>query len=196
MRKFLFIGDSLTYGYDVPSGLGWVELLNKFWQQNGLDIEVTNAGVNGDTLQGIYNRLEQMEINQYSYIFFMGGSNDILMGRDAESCFQKVKNLCKYIKEQSTAKVYVGIPMESIVDDGLYNITIKSYRQMILTQLPYLSLGIEKNCILDFFKLLHDVLLTKDIVYAGDVHPNEKGYRIMAKYALKSIELFPKKQGK
>ena len=33
-QKVLFIGDSLTRGYDVPYGKGWVELLKAYFEKS------------------------------------------------------------------------------------------------------------------------------------------------------------------
>ena len=59
-QKVLFIGDSLTRGYDVPYGKGWVELLKAYFEKStatneSAKITMVNAGVDGATLQAIYN---------------------------------------------------------------------------------------------------------------------------------------------
>lgn len=47
--QILFLGDSLTRGYDVPYGQGWVELLEKKLYPH----TCYNAGVDGASLQAI-----------------------------------------------------------------------------------------------------------------------------------------------
>ena len=51
-QRVLFIGDSLTRGYDVPYGKGWVELLQAHFEKNitangGSKPMLVNAGVDG-----------------------------------------------------------------------------------------------------------------------------------------------------
>ena len=76
--KILFIGDNLIKG---SVGVNWVKRLavkNPEWS-------VENAGVNGDTLIRIKQRLyKKLETNNYDVIFFEAGINDLLipaMGR-------------------------------------------------------------------------------------------------------------------
>ena len=45
-------------------------------------ITMVNAGVDGATLQAIYNNLERaLHDSSYDAVFIMGGTNDILHGR-------------------------------------------------------------------------------------------------------------------
>lgn len=41
-QKVLFIGDSLTRGYDVPYGKGWVELLKAYFEKARQLMKVQN----------------------------------------------------------------------------------------------------------------------------------------------------------
>lgn len=48
-------------------------------------ITMVNAGVDGATLQAIYNNLERaLHDSSYDAVFIMGGTNDILHGRTAK----------------------------------------------------------------------------------------------------------------
>lgn len=111
MATYIFLGDSLTHGYGVPEGQGWVELLAHDLAFKGSYIE--NHGIDGDTLQGMYNRLERILSIQVrpseahessglaegdasktaSILCLLGGTNDILMGRSADYCFKKLQGL-------------------------------------------------------------------------------------------------------
>ena len=111
MDTCIFLGDSLTHGYGVPEGQGWVELLAHDLAFKGSYME--NHGIDGDTLQGMYNRLERILSAQVrppeahessglaegnasktaSILCLLGGTNDILMGRSADYCFKKLQGL-------------------------------------------------------------------------------------------------------
>jgi lysophospholipase L1-like esterase len=71
--KILFIGDGLVRG---SVGVNWIKRLsikNPGWQ-------VENAGVNGETLTKIKQRLDKkLANNQYDIIFFEAGMNDLLI---------------------------------------------------------------------------------------------------------------------
>src|SRR5580692_2284230 len=45
------LGDSLTAGYGLPPGQGFAEALARALKAKGWDVEVTNAGVSGETAE-------------------------------------------------------------------------------------------------------------------------------------------------
>lgn len=73
-------GDSLTTGYNLAPGEGWVDLLNRetphLW---------VNAGVAGDTSTGLLVRLQSQALPQKpDMVLFMGGDNDIMLTGSAD----------------------------------------------------------------------------------------------------------------
>ncbi|MET0466390.1 MAG: SGNH/GDSL hydrolase family protein [Chitinophagaceae bacterium] len=72
--QILFIGDSIIRG---TVGVNWVnDLANAFPEWN-----ITNQGVNGDTLVKINHRMEAtfQKGASYDYVVFYGGANDLLI---------------------------------------------------------------------------------------------------------------------
>ena len=71
--KLLFIGNSITKG---EIGQSFVDLFKEQYP----DWEITNAGVNGDTLRGISSRVaKEAESNNYDFIVIEAGYNDIIL---------------------------------------------------------------------------------------------------------------------
>src|SRR6185436_7237491 len=54
----LVYGDSLSAGYGLPGGKGWVNLLAGRLQGERLDYKVANASISGETALGGRNRIE------------------------------------------------------------------------------------------------------------------------------------------
>ena len=52
------LGDSLTAGYGLPDGQGFVPQLQAWLDDAGADVEIVNAGVSGDTTAGGLARLD------------------------------------------------------------------------------------------------------------------------------------------
>ncbi|WP_251441863.1 SGNH/GDSL hydrolase family protein [Veillonella intestinalis] len=176
MKNILCIGDSLTRGYDVPYGQGWVELLQ---QELGKAGQIVNAGVDGATLQAIFNNVERVLSEQtYDIVCIMGGTNDILHGRSAEDCYFNMLRSVKRIQKVG-ADVIIGLAPQIDCDpDGedavlvAYNTQLKQYCQ---------NHGITY---IDFYATIAEADQRGEILYAGDVHPNELGYRYMFETAL------------
>lgn len=74
-HKWVFLGDSLTYGYGVQRRQTWVSLCG---EQSGL--EMINAGVTGDTTGGMLARFQTEVLpHRPTHLFLMGGANDIFL---------------------------------------------------------------------------------------------------------------------
>ena len=210
MATYIFLGDSLTHGYGVPEGQGWVELLAHDLAFKGSYME--NHGIDGDTLQGMYNRLERILSIQVrpseahessglaegdasktaSILCLLGGTNDILMGRSADYCFKKLQGL-------------VGLWEDSLGIDGV-DLTNQG-RGLVVALLPPLDYDpFDQNPILeaynakirfyaesrglaliDFYTPLKEASDFGLVVYEGDVHPNSLGYKIMYQAAKESL---------
>ena len=76
----LALGDSLTAGYGLPESDGLVAQLNAWLAKNGVDAQVLNAGVSGDTTAGGLARVEwSLDPEVQAMIVTLGG-NDLLRG--------------------------------------------------------------------------------------------------------------------
>ena len=202
MDTYIFLGDSLTHGYGVPEGQGWVELLAHDLAFTGSYME--NHGIDGDTLQGMYNRLERILSAQVrapepykssglaegnasktaSILCLFGGTNDILMGRSADYCFKKLQGLVGLWEDS------LGMDRVDLISQG---------RGLVVALLPPLDYDpFDQNPILeaynakirsyaenrglaliDFYTPLKEASDFGLVVYEGDVHPNSLGYKIM-----------------
>ena len=202
MTTYIFLGDSLTHGYGVPEGQGWVELLahDLAFKESCME----NHGKDGDTLQGMYNRLERILSAQVrapepykssglaegnasktaSILCLLGGTNDILMGRSADYCFKKLQGLVGLWEDSQ------GMDRVNLISQG---------RGLVVALLPPLDYDpFDQNPILeaynakirsyaenrglaliDFYTPLKEASDFGLVVYEGDVHPNSLGYKIM-----------------
>lgn len=98
-------GDSLTTGYNLAPGEGWVDLLNRetphLW---------VNAGVAGDTSTGLLVRLQSQALPQKpDMILFMGGDNDIMLTGSADQAKSAVMAMVHQCVAAGVRPV-VGIP--------------------------------------------------------------------------------------
>ncbi len=78
----LVFGDSLSAGYGLPQGRGWVDLLQRRLATEGLDYRVVNASISGETTLGGRNRLAAaLEQHRPHIVVLELGSNDGLRGQ-------------------------------------------------------------------------------------------------------------------
>jgi acyl-CoA thioesterase-1 len=80
----LAFGDSLTAGYGLPRGESLPDQLQEALEVRGLDIQMINAGVSGDTTSGGLSRLdwalEGVQDARIDLVILALGANDALRG--------------------------------------------------------------------------------------------------------------------
>jgi len=79
------LGDSLTQGYGLPQGDGFVPQLQAWLDANGVDATVLNAGVSGDTTAGGLARLDWTLTPEVDALIVALGGNDLLRGLPPEA---------------------------------------------------------------------------------------------------------------
>jgi acyl-CoA thioesterase-1 len=78
--RLLVIGDSLTAGFGLPPGEGFVPQLQAALEARGLSVRVIDAGVSGDTTAGGLARLDWALAEEPHAVLLELGANDGLRG--------------------------------------------------------------------------------------------------------------------
>ena len=77
----LVLGDSLSAGYGLKAGEGWVVLLQERLRQQGYGHRVVNASVSGETTAGALARLPRaLKLHRPTIVIIEVGANDGLRG--------------------------------------------------------------------------------------------------------------------
>jgi acyl-CoA thioesterase I len=71
------LGASNTYGMGVSRGQAYPAQLQALLRARGLNVQVINAGINGDTTAGMLARLDQAVPRGTSVVIFQPGGNDL-----------------------------------------------------------------------------------------------------------------------
>jgi acyl-CoA thioesterase-1 len=78
--KVVVLGDSLTAGYGLPAPAAFPARLQKALKDEGIDAEIVNAGVSGDTASGGRDRLDWSVPEGTAAVIVEPGANDALRG--------------------------------------------------------------------------------------------------------------------
>lgn len=127
--KIICFGDSITRGYDVRPGHGWVELCSAALPAYHME----NHGIDGLSVQGLINYLESWCIDKSyeedRYICIMCGTNDILQNRDSDYVYNKLIKAATIAGE----KGHVIMGLETQIDsemDGLNHVVVDVNRRL------------------------------------------------------------------
>ncbi|QHP66819.1 arylesterase [Bradyrhizobium sp. LCT2] len=80
--KLVVLGDSLSAGLGLPAQEAFPTKLQKSLQAKGIEVEMTNAGVSGDTASGGRDRLDWSVPEGTEGVIVELGANDALRGID------------------------------------------------------------------------------------------------------------------
>lgn len=186
-KNFVFIGDSLTFGYGVNKNKNWV---SKFSYKEH-DFNVFNKGVNGNTTTDMLFRFSNdVTNNSPSYVFIMGGTNDLLSNKSVSSI---IDNISVMIKESLTIcqNIIIGIPPTIIAEDA-YNLFYKtdtySYCEKELYNLRNELIKLCNTYNLKFVDYYTCTLnnLNNNIFIDG-IHLNEYGQEILLNEFIKAL---------
>jgi acyl-CoA thioesterase I len=75
------LGASNTYGKGVARGQAYPAQLEAILRAKGSNVRVVNAGINGDTTEGMLERLDRAVPNGTSAVILQPGGNDRRKGR-------------------------------------------------------------------------------------------------------------------
>ncbi len=107
--EIVALGDSLTQGYGLPRGEGFVPQMQSWLRERGHDVELVNAGVSGDTTAGGLARADwSIEDDTDAMIVALGG-NDLLRGIDPASSRRNLDAILKIAANRDVPVLLVGL---------------------------------------------------------------------------------------
>lgn len=194
MTNCLFFGDSITYGeYDGVLG-GWVDCLKRHcltkFNEGKKEVLVFNLGIGGETTIGFLKRFEtELTARKSAFqnlIFISYGANDlavldneaIVPAKDYEA---NIRTAIKKAKEHTPHVFVISIlPISEKIDDiKSPNGKLRSNAAVNLYNGILQKIAKEESVI---YLDLHSVFSeqAEDWLSKDGLHPNEKGYRILA----------------
>ena len=106
----LVLGDSISAGYGLAKGEGWVDLLVARLAKNGYRERVVNASISGDTTAGGRARLPALlREHRPSIVVIELGGNDALRGGDLQATRGNLDALVASTEAAKAKPLIVGI---------------------------------------------------------------------------------------
>ena len=200
----LFFGDSITYGeYDGVFG-GWVDILKRYalqrFHEGSNEVIIYNLGIGGETTAGLIKRipheLAARNSAEGNIVFIAYGANDLA-----------IKNGGQMVNpEQFKVNIQAAIHHAKRFANDIYLVSILPFSKNIDgVEVASGKLRIN-NEVLVYNKILQDIAKEQSLIYIDfykafledkeillsqdGVHPNEKGYGMMAEITIPIIEKY------
>jgi len=107
--RIVALGDSLTAGLGLPANAAFPVKLEKALKAKGLAVEVTNAGVSGDTASGGLARLDWSVPEGTEAVILELGANDMLTGVDPRITRKALSEIVRRLTERHVAVLLAGM---------------------------------------------------------------------------------------
>lgn len=171
-------GDSLMAGYGVGPGEGFTEKLQAALTAKGVDAEVVNAGVSGDTSSGGLSRLDWSVPDNTRLVILELGANDMLRGITPDVTRKNLDSMMARLKERGIPVLLAG--MRAAPNLGA------DYQSAFDSIFPQLA---EKYGVPLYPFFLDGVAADAQYLQADGMHPNAKGVDRIVERILPVIEM-------
>lgn len=152
-------GDSLTAGYGAGAGEDYPSRVSA-----STGIAIINAGVSGDTTESALARLDKDVLSRDPRIVIVGlGGNDYLQSVPIATTETNLRSIIDKVEAAGAAVLLLGFRFPSLNAD---------YEAM------YKRVAKDEHCL--FAPNLLSGILTHPELKSDEVHPNARGYQLMA----------------
>lgn len=176
-------GDSLMAGYQLDREDAFPNRLAEALNANGLEINMTNAAVSGDTTSGGLARLDWSIPDGTDVVILELGANDALRGLPAETTRENLDKMMARLSERNITIFLMGMLAPPNMGSD--------YEQQFNTIYPDLANKYE----VEFYPFFLDgVAGIPELNISDGIHPNPKGIAVMVEKILPVAEPFFKAQ--
>lgn len=157
-RNVIAFGDSLTAGYGAGAGEDYPSRLAAI-----SGIPIINAGVSGDTTQSALERIDAVLAQEPRIVIVGLGGNDYLNGVAITTTEANLRTIVRKLHDAGAMVILLGFKFPSLN---------ANYEKM------YARVAEEERCLLVAGVLAG--ILTDQALKSDAIHPNAKGYELMA----------------
>jgi acyl-CoA thioesterase-1 len=177
--KMVVLGDSLSAGLGLPESAAFPEQLKKTLENNGIKVDMINAGVSGDTSSGGRDRLDWSVPDGTEAVILELGANDALRGTDPSVTRAALSDILTRLKARGIAVLLCGM----VAPPNLGS----DYAARFNSIYPELSKSFGVP-LYPFF--LQGVAADQRLNQADGMHPTAAGVAVIVSNMLPTVEAF------
>jgi acyl-CoA thioesterase-1 len=176
-HTILFLGDSLTEGYQLPKEDAYPAVIEKELKKTRPEIKIINGGVSGATSASGLKRLDWYLKASPDFMILALGANDGLRGLKLQSTEKNLADVIEKAQQRKIVVILAGMKMPTNYGEP--------YRSDFEKMFPKVAKKYDVKLI-PF--LLEGVGGIPKYNLSDGIHPNPEGHKIMAKTILKVLE--------
>ena len=177
--KMVVLGDSLSAGLGLPASSAFPARLQKALKAKGIEVDMINAGVSGDTASGGRDRLDWSVPEGTQAVIVELGANDALRGTNPDVTRAALTDIVTRLKARKISVLVCGM-----LAPPNYGSDYSARFNAIYPDLAK-SLGVP---LYPFF--LEGVAADPRLNQADGLHPTAEGVDVIVKNILPSVEAF------
>ncbi len=175
--KILALGTSLTQGYGLPPGTEFTTQLQAALKAQGIDADIINAGVSGDTSAGGLSRLDWSLADRPDAVILELGSNDMLRGVPPSETEKNLRAILTELTKDHIPVLFTGMQAQRNLGPD-YVKQFDSIYPRLAKEFPVIFYP--------FF--LEGVALNPKLNQADGLHPNPAGVKVIVKRLLPDVK--------
>ena len=178
-NTIVVLGDSLSAGYGVQIESSWPSLLEKSITNNGLNFQVVNAGISGDTTSGgLYRLPKLLSKHEPKIVILELGGNDGLRGMSLKKVVRKnLRAMIEMVQAFDGIAVLVGVELPPNYGE-MYTSGFKKI---------FVDLASEYNLVLINGSIKD--MTERALMQSDGIHPNQNGHKLIEQQVW--LSLFP-----
>jgi len=164
-RTILVFGDSISAGYGLPVGKGWVALLRAKLEREGYGYRVVNASVSGETTAGGLDRLPRaLALHRPRILILELGGNDGLRALPVAPMRANLERMVRLARAAGATVLLLGMRIPPNYGPEYAGAFQRAFTRIARTDsLPFVPF------------LLQGIALRPALMQADGLHPNVRG---------------------
>nr|WP_246520756.1 arylesterase [Microvirga arabica] len=177
--RLVALGDSLSAGYGLPQEAAFPVVLERALKAKGHKVEITNAGVSGDTSSGGLDRLDWSVPDGTDGVILELGANDMLRGLDPALTRRNIETIVERLKSRNIPVMLAGMYASRNLGTD--------YVQKFDSLYPDIA---KKHDLVLYPFFLDGVAGERSLNLPDGMHPTAKGIEIIVARILPTVERF------
>jgi acyl-CoA thioesterase-1 len=177
--KMVVLGDSLSAGFGLPASGAFPVRLQKALKAKGIEVDMINAGVSGDTTSGGRDRLDWSVPEGTEAVILELGANDALRGVDPKVTRAALTDILTRLKARGIAVLLCGM------------LAPPNYGVEYATQFNAIYPELAKTFQVPLYPFfLEGVATAAKLNQADGLHPTAEGVDTIVRNILPGVEAF------